>query len=433
MPIMPNEVGQGRAIGLGEKLFAVCSLLYASSAFIRLLMGEDQYATAGEDTLASPVKRVVWPIIYLLGSYFLVKHCKPHLGVLRKVPLLAALLSCVAASILWSDNRLVSVISVGALLGNTLLGVYFGVRYSVRGFLHLLGRVYAIIVAGSFLARIAIGSGAIVDGSWAGFFTQRNGLGMHAAIGVLIFAMLARGEGRRRPLWVVLMILSCALLLLSGSATAAIALVAVACGYAWLAFLKGRVRSASLRVLSSAVIVFSLVAVVFWHWDALLSMIGKTPDMTGRTEIWGASLLMVQDRPLFGYGYGGFWVYGGPAQAIWDSFGDLNSSYAHDGYLEILLDTGGAGLCLLLALVYSAFRKARTYARLTTDTWPLCLFAFMAFHNLGEATYVERNNLFWLLFVAVFVQLVGILELQPVPAVESHRAPFQLQAVSSEG
>lgn len=421
-----------KAIGLGERLFGVCALLYSSTAFIRLLMSEDQYSAVGDEALASPVKRVIWPVTYMLAAYFLAKCGKPSLRILRRVPLLAILLSYIAASVLWSDSRSVSILSVGALVGNTLIGLYFGIRYGVGEFLRLLGWVYAIIVAGSFFARIAIGSQAMVDGFWAGFFTQRNALAMNAAIGLLVFAKLARG-GPERRLWAGLAILSATLVLLSGSATCILVLFLLACAYVWYMFLERHVRSTSFQVALSVVIAFSSAAIFLAHWDGILSVLGRSPDLTGRTEIWGASLLLARDKPLFGYGYGGFWVFGGPAQAIWDAIGGdpANTSYAHNGYLQILLDTGVVGLGLLLALVASAFRKAWTYAAVTKDIWPLCFFAFMALYNLGEATYAVKNSLCWLLFVATLVHLARGLQAEGVEALRPRPASFRRAGILS--
>lgn len=413
---------------LFERVFAVCALLYSSTAFIRLLMSEDQYSAAGEEILGSPVKRVVWPLIYLLAAYFLAKHCKSRLGILKSVPLLAVLLLYIGASILWSGSMLVSIISVASLVGNTLVGLYFGTRYDLEGFLRLLGWVYTVIVFGSFFARVAIGGQALVDGLWAGFFTQRNALAMNAAIGLLVFAMLALRGAKGRWLFTALAFLSGTLMLLTGSATSILAVFLLVCGYLLRTLLKRYVRSTRFRVLLSAVIVFCLAGVFLSHWEEILSVFGKNPDLTGRTELWGASLLMAQDRPLFGYGYGGFWIYGGPAQAIWDALGSgdpSNLSYAHNGYLQILLDTGIVGLGLLLALVTSAFRKAWKYAVMVKDIWPLCFFAFMALHNMGEGTYAERNSLLWLLFVAVLVQVVGALQASGVEALSLERAPVR--------
>jgi O-antigen ligase len=260
----------------------------------------------------------------------------------------------------------------------------------------------------------------MVDGLWAGFFTQRNALGMNAAIGLLVFAMLAVGGAKRRLLWISFAILSATLLLLSGSATSMLAVLLMACGYVWHALLVRHVRSTFFRVLLSGVIVLSFVAILASQWDGILSVFGKSPDMTGRTEIWGAALAIAQDKPLFGYGYGGFWVFGGPAQAIWDALGGdpATTSYAHNGYLQIFLDTGIVGLGMLLALVASAFRKAWGHAAVTKDVWPLCFFTFLALYNLGEATYAVRNSLCWLLFVAILAQLVRVFEAEGVETVE---------------
>ena len=45
------RVSQLARLPLSERIFAVCALSYASTAFIRLLMSEEQYSAAGEEIL----------------------------------------------------------------------------------------------------------------------------------------------------------------------------------------------------------------------------------------------------------------------------------------------------------------------------------------------------------------------------------------------
>src|SRR5260370_25006091 len=91
-----------KSVPLIERAFAVCALLYGSTAFIRLLMSADDYTAVGEDILASPVKRILWPVTYLGAAYFLFKYDKSSLKVLKKIPCLVLLLAYIGVSVLWS-------------------------------------------------------------------------------------------------------------------------------------------------------------------------------------------------------------------------------------------------------------------------------------------------------------------------------------------
>ncbi len=402
---MPQDTLTRRetAIRFGERLFGICALLYCSTAFIRLLMGESEFAAAGDEVLASPVKRVLWPVTYLLAAYFFFKYERSGLRILRRVTLLVLLLGYVAVSILWSGSRAISIVSVGALLGNSLVGLYFGVRYGLREFLRLLGWVYGVIVVATFLARIAIGSQAIDDGFWVGFFGQKNALGANAAIGFLVFVTLAKMGPQHRGLYRTFAALCAVLVFLSGSTTCIVILLVLLFVMIW----RGFVQRHGPSTFFQALILVGLALILLVQGGQILSALEGSENFMGRVGLWTALMLMVRDKLLLGYGYGGFWVFGGPAQTMWDALGvdPREALYAHNGYLQVLVDVGLAGVVLLFALLFSAFQRAWAYAKATGDVWPLYFFGFMALHNLTEGTFVARNSIWWLLFVAILVQL----------------------------
>ena len=402
--LLRDSARLGRApVRLGEWFFGICALLYCSTAFIRLLMGESEFAAIGDEVLASPVKRILWPITYLSAAYFFFKYERSGLKILRRVTLLVLLLGYIAVSILWSGSRAISIVSVGALLGNSLVGLYFGVRYGLREFLRLLGWVYGVIVVATFLARIAIGSQAIDGGFWVGFFGQKNALGANAVIGFLVFFMLAKMAPERRGLFRAFAALSALLVFLSGSTTCIVILFVLLFVMIWRGFVQRHAPSTLFQTL----ILLGLGLIALSQGGHILSALDSSENFMGRVGLWAILMSMVRDKLFLGYGYGGFWVFGGPAQTIWDALGvdPREALYAHNGYVQVLVDVGLAGVALLLALLFSAFQKAWAYGKATGDLWPLYFFGFMVLHNLTEGTFVQRNNFLWLLFVAILVQL----------------------------
>jgi len=171
------------------------------------------------------------------------------------------------------------------------------------------------------------------------------------------------------------------------------------------------IRSVFSRGLVTALILGCMGIFLLPNWSQILSVLGKSEDLTGRVSIWATLLLLAKDKLLLGYGYGGFWIFGGPAQALWDTLGvsPEDAAYAHNGYLQLLVDCGIVGVALLLGALLAAFRTAWIYFLATKNTWPLYFVLFALLHNLTEATFVVRNNVYWLLFVAITVQLVRAL------------------------
>ncbi len=85
-------------------------------------------------------------------------------------------------------------------------------------------------------------------------------------------------------------------------------------------------------------------------------------SLTGRLPIWGAVMSDIADRPLFGFGYGGFWT----PQRVWEySFiRHWQFNHAHSAYFETLLNAGFVGLALgLLVILWTAVAAVRRFTQ----------------------------------------------------------------------
>jgi exopolysaccharide production protein ExoQ len=111
------------------------------------------------------------------------------------------------------------------------------------------------------------------------------------------------------------------------------------------------------------------------------SVVNRDEHLTGRSEIWEMVLPFAMQRPLFGFGIGGFWL---------DERRSAIASDSHNGYLDILIDFGFVGLVLVSIFVLSCFW--RTHKRLGQSFhWSAFVtsFSFMlAVHNISETSLV---------------------------------------------
>ena len=94
-------------------------------------------------------------------------------------------------------------------------------------------------------------------------------------------------------------------------------------------------------------------------------MIGVTPAVerfanlwtdleTGRLPIWRAAIAMALDHPVFGHGWGSF-------DFLVDGYRDtptgLDTSYAHNDYLQVFAETGIVGLSFVVWLLALLARR----------------------------------------------------------------------------
>lgn len=95
-------------------------------------------------------------------------------------------------------------------------------------------------------------------------------------------------------------------------------------------------------------------ALVIFVAPNFVSILGRDPTLTGRTQIWSAVLDMPVNRWI-GTGFESFWL-GDRMQRIWNLWW-WHPNEAHNGYIEVLLNLGWTGISLLTVLLIAGYRK----------------------------------------------------------------------------
>jgi O-antigen ligase len=121
---------------------------------------------------------------------------------------------------------------------------------------------------------------------------------------------------------------------------------------------------------------------------AIAGALGRDATLTGRTDIWAAAL-KIPTNPLLGHGFASTWLTPeGRAMAE-----ELKIPHAHNGYLETYLHSGLFGVLLLLAVLYSAGRTARS--NLLTGTisgnFFMAFFVSGVVYNFTEVAFNDGN------------------------------------------
>ena len=171
-------------------------------------------------------------------------------------------------------------------------------------------------------------------------------------------------------------------------------------------------RSKRHRRLARTVTVLAALIVAAFAFDAqgLMAILGRDASLTGRTDIWPVALGGIADHPLFGYGYGVFWLPDGPytdylASSNWEFW---NPVHAHNGFLQLALDVGLVGATMFaLTFLWAGWRSIK-YAATGLDkssVWPLAAIATFALANMTDVSIAAYNNLYWAIFVAAFLYL----------------------------
>ncbi len=329
---------------------------------------------------------------------------------LRSAPLLLALFALTLVSALWSIDPSAT-LRRGAWLGLTMLfAFYLAWRYSWRELAEVLAGGFLVLIVGSFaLAVLAPDIGRMTaehPGAWSGLWTHKNTLGGITALAVMVSAAAAWVCPQRRMLWTLTALAAFALVLLSTSKTA---FVAVLLGLSVMiaALLVRRGPVAAVTAFSGLAVVLILGAGVWVLAPELfVDLLGRDLSLTGRTDIWRAAAPSVSAQPWLGYGYYAFWLPdAGPAYWVREAVGWKVAS-AHSSWLELSLGLGRVGVALFtLQLSVTLIRGVGALGRTEAGLWAPALVAVFALYTLSESHALQANNLFWIIYVAVAARL----------------------------
>jgi O-antigen ligase len=355
-------------------------------------------------------KQMILTALYFGFTGLLLWKVHPRAMLFVGAPLIL-LFGWTMASAMWSVNADPTVRRSAALLGTVIIGLYLGLRFDHRRLLHLLALVAIIVLGLSLLvAQLAPSSGLDFEGRLRGVTAHKNALGNFAALAFLVAAAQLRLNGVSRLMFAIvrLVLLLSVICMAWAHSTAVLPVLAAALGALVLGRVLRRSSAGFLAILPVAAVITMLVMeAAVAHFGALATMMGKDSDISGRTLVWNFAERMILAEPLLGYGFGAFWVGGNSPGAVFWSNTHLGVPHAHNGYLQLMLDTGIVGLLLfLLAAVIVVVRLTwlMRHSRRELSVWPLSFVAFFMVANLSETWLWLGNELLPLLFVYVIVR-----------------------------
>src|SRR2546429_6232185 len=359
-------------------------------------------ATAFEE--GSPLDRSVYLFLIGVALWILAKRSFKWRETFASNAVLTLFLVFALTSILWSDFPFVTfkrwIRDLGMYL---MLLVVLSERRPAEAISIVIRRLSYVLVIFSVVLIKYYPELSIFYDSWTGVpeyvgaTTSKNMLGIMCLLSGLFYfwdTMGRWGERRdrqsRQLLFVNLALIAMTLWLLrlSQSATSQGSLM-IGC------FIIAVVRSKWAKVNARRVIVLIPVGLVaylalefvFDFSTIVAELFGRDPTLHGRTGIWN-TVLALQPNPLLGAGYQSFWL-GGRLAAVWSNLDTDFLNEAHNGYLEIYLNLGLVGICLLVLFMISSYRTACRQLTTSLNFAPLTmgLWTVIVFYNITESAF----------------------------------------------
>jgi O-antigen ligase len=268
-----------------------------------------------------------------------------------------------AATTLWSQHPDLTVRRIVAYA--MVLVIAVGVIAAMSTPQRIVGTILAVfatvIVVDLFSVLLVPAVAVTVDGV-QGVHSHKNDAGTVAMVTVLILggsAWAVRKLALRLPL-LLLCLAALAFLVVTRSKTTIaltfILLLLLPVLYLLLANSRALLAAVALLVCGVAAAGLMALALADVGINDVLSFVFGDPTLTRRTEIWQQLMISIHERPVRGFGWGAFWGTGdplnpmhGPPRAWYLDASVVNT--AHNGYVDIVLQSGLVGLGLALMLV----------------------------------------------------------------------------------
>jgi len=288
---------------------------------------------------------------------------------------------------------------------------FLGTLLVISGLVMTINVVGVIVVPG-----LAIGP----DGAFVGLHPHKNSAGQIALVSYLTWLVAAIGNRDLR--WRVFFGLGALvwfgfLIMTQSKTSIGVGLLAPAALVLALNVMRteGLVRVAVVSILiglAGAIWVSILGAGLSGSDLALLAFGDLT--FTGRTDLWEYLWNEIGNSPVVGVGYGSFWYTGLRSSPIDFATGwAARAGQAHNGYLDLVLQTGFIGLALaLIAILRSiglalrlATRRGLASDESTAYILSVVLLGAIFLLNFMESSYFRPNHYLSVLFIMIYFML----------------------------
>ena len=375
-------------------------------------------------------------VAMVVAAVVLVVRHPPRVRTLPRLLVLFLLFAVV--SIAWSQYPAGSAIGIVLTLMTSVGALAVTVVASWPTIVTALGRALRIHVVASLLFEVVVGlvvrrpvcpvyldctdrpaawfwsrDVLLEGGRIQGLQGNSNILAIIALLALIVTAVQAADRSIGRGTAVVGLVTSLLALVLTRSAT--VAVVAVAVGLVLLLVVATRRREPGRRgpVFGvAALVVLAAVTVVVLARGPLLALLGKSGDLTGRTDIWSAVYDLGVQHPVVGWGWVSYWF---PFVEPFTDLAERNGVVylqAHDAYLDVWFQLGWIGVALFgLTIVGVVLRSwwwavdRRMLSRGVAAPWsaldllPLLLVTALLVHGLTESRLIVEWG--WATFVVV--------------------------------
>ncbi|WP_144637166.1 O-antigen ligase family protein [Bordetella genomosp. 13] len=408
---------QGLLITLIIALSVGFPLIRTTNLFATSTVLDTSYA---EGTWQLPV---VFGSVYLIAAWLLWMNRETAWRNLRAVnPFLLLMLAWSACSILWSPYPVTTFKRVVQIMGFIMVGLAIAPPVSnMSKFATTVMATFTPLLVICFFVSLLVPQVGVdyeLGAAWRGIFWHKNLLGVVSAFTVVLWLRELRIRRLDWRLCVGAILFTLLMLVLARSTTSLITASMGSFLYLYLARRYLANSHVSIILVLGAACALMLLLHFFYsvegrlpRWEEIAgpvaSLLNKSTDLTGRTEIWQLVLMEVARHPWHGIGYGAFWLgVGGPSQYIYDAMHFIPLQ-AHSGYLDMLNELGIIGVALMVGFILVHARQLMRLMRVDRGeaAFHWAFFVLVLIGNISESILFRgvQFEYVWLICSSIIV------------------------------
>ena len=386
-----------------------------------------------------------WGIVLGLGilatiAYLIVFNAMPTIKRLPE-PLIL-LVSLMGLSAIWSQYQAQTLLSFSLQVASVLFALFLANQFGWRQLLNVLSNTVRFVLLTSLLFEIYAGvtgpiepffpnyegdppapaylwsQGNLFEGERIqGIVGNANLLAFVAVLGILLFLIEFIVTAKSKIIPAVSLALALVMALLAQSAGMFVATLLISFAAAVAIVAEGKTPNVRHKVYARALLILSGIAALAAVFHAqLFDFLGRSPDASGRFDIWQKVFSLVTEKPIEGWGWIGYWI---PGVEPWEGLIEINGVpmyQAHNALLDIWVQLGVVGLAVMLWLLIQSFvRLWRIAVRHTSPLYlyPLFVFLVIAAQSLTESRLLIEIS--WVLLVLLSTKArEGFSDLEPM-------------------
>lgn len=264
--------------------------------------------------------------------------------------------------------------------------------------------------------------------TWRGITTHKNILGQIALLSIFLCYIIFKVENTFNAKIIASIMLSLSIIILFGAFSSTAILTFIFFVGMTLLFSVDTIfkplgigRTVSFMIILSLVCI--IVVLVIWlpEMESIIpSLFGKDTTFSGRTDLWNYLIGVFPAHPILGTGYQAFWVAESKkVMLLYESF-IWQPNQAHNGFIDILIETGIIGFGLSLLALISYFSN---YIKISKPHPWIIFILIVLITNLQESTILRPgqtlNFIFMFSYLVLFANIYKNFKWERTPEIEN--------------